>query len=423
MIRIVLVGIAVFLAITIPGSSQELDRVVEVRADLGNRTSRGTGYLFRYDDQVLTAYHVVRRAQQIEIWHGDEHYTQIRVENAYPGYDTVILRIVDERKSGVPLPTPIHQETTFDWDRTSKVSTAGFVWKFEGVDRFKGDLTRDAIVSSMVIKDSNNHNIFNHDIAVALVDLTVYSGMSGAPVFYQDRLIGVLSGSVARTVDQEGRDVSWVIPISIVESHGSPVLREVWPSRFLTWPEFSLMNSEYYRSVSTAAWVEPSPKIKLNVMLSGGLARGPTLMFSGGVHLVRDHPSESVSYGIGVSISGFEHSHEYATLPGLKPVRRADEFLLFNVGIRFTYHLLGMRLRPYAGVFAGPTFDAFQDDRGARGHVVLGARLWPQTFAEISIGVQTVSVGSVDFSPYGENETTDRNESSYYALAGFRYEL
>jgi hypothetical protein len=103
----------------------------------------------------------------------------------------------------------------------------------------QGRLTSAGTVSSLSVSSAGGRRVFAENIDVYPVDVTVYSGMSGAPVVgSNDSVIGILSGSF-----DEGRGIAWAIPITYVTTlmQTQPLMKP--PNQVAVWPELSLMAS------------------------------------------------------------------------------------------------------------------------------------------------------------------------------------
>lgn len=83
--------------------------------------------------------------------------------------------------------------------------------------------------------------MFDESIDVIPIDVTVYSGMSGAPIVTEDdRVIGILSGSY-----DEGRGVAWAIPVKYVDEllQKPPINRAI--DGTFRWPDLTLMSRNW----------------------------------------------------------------------------------------------------------------------------------------------------------------------------------
>lgn len=111
----------------------------------------------------------------------------------------------------------------------------------------------DGTVESMSISAADGSPIFAENIRVYPLDITVYGGMSGAPVVTNaSSVVGVFSGSYS-----EGRGIGWCIPIGYVtELIGQePLHRAVsnigaWPALTLMGPRWISLRRSYDREFS-----------------------------------------------------------------------------------------------------------------------------------------------------------------------------
>jgi len=86
---------------------------------------------------------------------------------------------------------------------------------------------------------------------VLLIDLTVYSGLSGAPVIHNGKVVGVISGSI-----NEGGGLAWAIPSSHLSQLilSDPSLVRA-PSAVNNWPKLDIMRG-YHRSLTEVYGVD-----------------------------------------------------------------------------------------------------------------------------------------------------------------------
>jgi S1-C subfamily serine protease len=78
--------------------AKSADAVVKIYATKGVRTSLGSGFFIRKDGLLLTAYHVVEGANDIEIFdHQKRRYDDVLVKSISPKYDIAVLHVQDAR--------------------------------------------------------------------------------------------------------------------------------------------------------------------------------------------------------------------------------------------------------------------------------------------------------------------------------------
>jgi Trypsin-like peptidase domain len=211
----------------------ETDSVVTIYSTAADGTSKqGTGFYIDSRGKVLTAYHVVRNAIKIEIYNKKlEKIEGVRINR------------IDERRDLALLNTSASSTPKLDLEGGQP--TAFSITKIAGSPRglprqvMEGKLTAETVlVDSIAISSAGGKRVFRESIDVIPIDITVYSGMSGAPAILPSsgKVIGVLSGSF-----DNGRGVAWAIPVKYVTAllERPPIDRP--PSETFAWPRLSLM--------------------------------------------------------------------------------------------------------------------------------------------------------------------------------------
>ncbi|MBK5273766.1 MAG: trypsin-like peptidase domain-containing protein [Desulfuromonadales bacterium] len=205
--------------------------------------AQGTGFFLGDNGEIVTNYHVIKNSIKMEIYYVGGKTSNVLVERVIPNYDLAVLKInklpignlsLKKRK----LPENLHKKELI------------VIGHPRGLEKyyFSARATSQTI-SSLNFKDLNGHRIFKKAIDVIPVDLTIYSGMSGAPVIYEGDVIGVLSGSI-----NEGGSISWAIPIE-------NITKGILYKKNMTWPDFDLMNSNWRSSTNKYEQRETIPEI------------------------------------------------------------------------------------------------------------------------------------------------------------------
>jgi hypothetical protein len=220
------------------------DAVVRVFARRPGGASQGTGFFSSPEGQVVTAYHVVEGATRIEVQHNPlGTFANIRVDLVAPEFDLAVLQILN----------PVLETPSLQFDLAPDLGAAlvlsGFPRGGE-LQQFRGHATRRAFVSSHTIRDAGGRRLFDGNIDVVPLDLSIYSGMSGGPVIGPRGVVGVLSGSY-----DEGGGIGWAIPAKYLRSM-TAIERK--PDEF-AWPRLSLM---------AAAWRSLRAAVRLNLRAS-----------------------------------------------------------------------------------------------------------------------------------------------------------
>jgi S1-C subfamily serine protease len=212
------------------------DSIVTIYAKTSTSTSsQGTGFIFSSSGRILTAYHVIQNAVEIDI----------RDKNLSRLVDVKVERI-DERRD---LAILTYRQTSHD--EALRLSGSGPTpysdVRIAGCPRglpkqvLYGKGTSAGYVQSTSISSAGGKRVFDENIDVIPIDVTVYSGMSGAPVITENnRVIGILSGSF-----DEGRGVAWAIPVKYVdELIQKPPINRVVDGSF-RWPDLKLMSRNW----------------------------------------------------------------------------------------------------------------------------------------------------------------------------------
>ncbi len=200
---------------------------VRIDVTLGHgKSTQGSGVimLHRNTPMVLTCHHVVAGARRIRIVDGFGNtypkYTpnkdprrrdfRITVVEVMPDHDLAWLRVPDleERPTVAAL-----EELNADMENPEALSIRGYPQGAK-LPKIKAKLARSDFVPANEIQvdyfiDSNHQLIF-------LVAEAESTGLSGAPVFYQDQVVGIFSGTIKETA---GAGLTWAIPIRF-RNHG-----------------------------------------------------------------------------------------------------------------------------------------------------------------------------------------------------------
>lgn len=210
----------------------ETDSVVTIYAkSASGSSSQGTGFYVSTSGQILTAYHVVRNAVELEVY--DKDLSRLK---------GVTVSRIDERRDLALLSTTsdgTFPKLSLAANAPNAYSDAKIAGSPRGLPQqvIYGKITSAGYVPSTSISSAGGKRVFQESIDVLPVDITVYSGMSGAPVMSPSgTVIGVLSGSF-----DEGRGIAWAIPIKYLDSlMARPVIGKPASDTF-RWPQLTLM--------------------------------------------------------------------------------------------------------------------------------------------------------------------------------------
>jgi hypothetical protein len=97
--------------------------------------------------------------------------------------------------------------------------------------------TTSALIDSRSLRTPQGERLFLSGIQVIPVDLTIYGGMSGAPLVRAGRAVGVMSASL-----NEGGAIGWAIPMKYIEQ-----MTRIGglPPHEVEWPELTLLSSAF----------------------------------------------------------------------------------------------------------------------------------------------------------------------------------
>ena len=214
----------------------EVDSVVTIYSKSnGSISGQGTGFFFTATGKILTAYHVIQDSIELEAY--DKNLNKI---------NNLRVERIDEKRDLAILSSQTSSST-------AKLSLSGSAPPAFGNVRIAGSprglpqqvihgkVTSASFVASNSISSSGGKRIFQENIDILPVDITVYGGMSGAPVISADgTVIGVLSGSY-----DEGRGLAWAIPVKYVDDLQRLPLIDQPASSTFRWPRLRLMDTAW----------------------------------------------------------------------------------------------------------------------------------------------------------------------------------
>jgi hypothetical protein len=224
---------------------QTTSSVVTIYCRTSSGSSQGTGFIFGDQGAIVTAYHVIEGARQIEIYGPDfQSLADVFVEYVDPTHDVAVLK--SESAADLPGLRPMATRP----QPLAPVNVAGSPRGLPNQVLF-GSLSSnspDGTVESTKISAADGNPIFAHNIRVYPIDITIYGGMSGAPVVTNgSSVIGVFSGSYS-----EGRGIGWCIPIGYVTQlmeqkplHRTASSIEAWPALTLMGPRWISLKRSY----------------------------------------------------------------------------------------------------------------------------------------------------------------------------------
>lgn len=218
--------------------------IVSVQAQLGIKGGQGTGFLVSSSGEVVTAYHVIFRAERIDLfWHGTQ-FKNVSIVRIRPDVDLAVLRIEDALPTGMqPLRLTEHAGS---WSAGQSIQVVGHPRGLP-LQRYDGTITQEGFLLSKQLRNNQGRPLFRQDeIRLVPADVTIYSGLSGSPILLNNEVIGVLSGSL-----DVGRGISWGIPVDYLRN-----MQEIGrrAGEMGQWPDF----------VMTADWSNVRATYRLN---------------------------------------------------------------------------------------------------------------------------------------------------------------
>lgn len=199
----------------------------------GDKGGFGTGFFWSDRGQLITAYHVVVGARRIRVIDSSGRwYDKVTVTHIQPGADLALLQV--HGLSGATAFIPFDSMSPMVTDELRSIGNPRGVAQ----QTFVGRVTSERLVPSDQFRDAKGRMIFRADaqpLDLLPLDITIYNGMSGAPVLLAGKAIAVLVASL-----NEGGAMAWGIPVKYISgSKWTPVNRAV---EDVSWPSFSLLS-------------------------------------------------------------------------------------------------------------------------------------------------------------------------------------
>jgi Trypsin-like peptidase domain len=321
--------------------------IVRISVDLADGgSSYGSGCFWGDEGLILTAYHVVNGATKIRVYVNGTANDQVQVAAYAPKYDLVLLRIPDlpaeERGPGLLAGEVLGPPFTLPLD----VEVRGHPVGWRPTYSLNGQLTQADLVSSTSIFNAEGWDIFAETIDLVGLDVTVYGGLSGAPVLVEDQVIGVLSGSL-----NEGGSITWAIPVKYVLAPMTPVGK---PPEAITWPAFTLMKTTSLSRGLNLSTKNPNNQWAIHAGFTGRLDTSFTPdEFGMQLQALRDHYGLNLSYGFDFNGHFYGYDRDYPVMDGFdQRSERVTKYLAFANIFVVRKHFNSSR-RPYYGVCAG----------------------------------------------------------------------
>lgn len=234
--------LSVVLIIIFCPFAQGQEALVRIYATLSNGRSQGSGFFASKDGQIITAYHVIQGASAIEVRSETlGTFTNIRVDSISPDYDLAVLQVLN---SGV---TPFVNLADYAPSIQDDLQVQGYP---VGAPHqlIRTSATQPGFVQTSEYNNIRGEKLFAWNIQVIPLGANVFSGMSGGPVIYKNRVIGILSGSYV-----QGGSMAWAIPAKYVRAQLQPV--QLRADQIERWEPVRLMDASEWKSLRSMVQV------------------------------------------------------------------------------------------------------------------------------------------------------------------------
>ena len=194
----------------------------------------GSGAFVSGDGLVLTCYHVLQDATTISLINGNRLVSDnaITVEKIDPDHDLATLRVRDAKLhySYYALGNDSPQPTDEMW-------ILGYIGGLAN-QTVSVRTTQTGFASSGKFLNGARSVFARSDVQLIPLNTLIYNGMSGAPLLFKGRTIGVVSGSL-----NEGASLAWAIPVGYLNSPSMQFLGR--PAASVKWPSLRLMGTNW----------------------------------------------------------------------------------------------------------------------------------------------------------------------------------
>ena len=223
-----------FLVVLVPAWASQPkieDASVVIYTYLGNgKGGLGSGFAVSAAGEIVTCYHVIKDALSLQVFIGKEMYSNVKITGMDPDHDLAKLKIVNLTKPTAFIPISDEDPSTFS---NRELETFGGTWLLRD-QHLRAHTTRNGFVHSEEFRDETSARLFAlRQVDLIALDMTIYRGLSGAPLLLDGRAVGVISGSI-----QEGGSIAWAIPVKYLENLPlvGKTVREI-----NSWPPLALM--------------------------------------------------------------------------------------------------------------------------------------------------------------------------------------
>jgi Trypsin-like peptidase domain len=235
----------VVLTIIICPFAQAQEALVRIYVTLSNGRSQGSGFFTSNDGKIITAYHVIQGANAIEVRSEKlGTFTNIRVDSISPDYDLAVLQVLN---SGV---TPFVNLEDYGPSNQDDLQVQGYPVGAP-YQLIRTSATQPGFVQTSDYNNIRGERLFAWNVQVIPLGAIVFSGMSGGPVVYRNRVIGILSGSYV-----QGGSIAWAIPAKYVSTQLQPV--QLKADQIERWEPVRLMDASAWKSLRSMVRMNPA---------------------------------------------------------------------------------------------------------------------------------------------------------------------
>jgi hypothetical protein len=235
----------VVLTIIICPFAQAQEALVRIYVTLSNGRSQGSGFFTSNDGKIITAYHVIQGANAIEVRSEKlGTFTNIRVDSISPDYDLAVLQVLN---SGV---TPFVNLEDYAPSNQDDLQVQGYPVGAP-YQLIRTSATQPGFVQTSDYNNIRGERLFAWNVQVIPLGAIVFSGMSGGPVIYRNRVIGILSGSYV-----QGGSIAWAIPAKYVSTQLQPV--QLKADQIERWEPVRLMDASAWKSLRSMVRMNPA---------------------------------------------------------------------------------------------------------------------------------------------------------------------
>lgn len=184
------------------------DAIVYIYSAKGSdKQEIGTGFFVDNAGDFVTAYHVIRGANHIDVYddnNDSSKYDHIQIIGYDALDDVALLSANAEPPAFLSVVDQVpHQGMTF------RAIGHPFGFKYQTL---QAHTTQNGFADSLQLSDANGSGLYRQSIKIIPLDMTMYNGMSGAPLINASgSVIGVLLGSI-----NTGGSLAWAVPASAV---------------------------------------------------------------------------------------------------------------------------------------------------------------------------------------------------------------